>query len=115
MMKVRSHQSFVCLANHGADLEELQNVDARVPLELLDLSFHHVETVDHIRRKISTVGSGAQRGTKPWRGNGNELMRIRQWDHGLDRTHLQVSQRQHRRTLTDNGNAIFDFGRRPYR
>ena len=42
-------------------------------------------------------------------------MRTRQWDHGLDRTHLQVSQRLHRRALIDNGNAIFDFGRRPHR
>ena len=27
--------------------------------------------------------------------------------------HLQVSQRQHWRTHTDNGNAIFDSGRQP--
>ena len=42
-------------------------------------------------------------------------MRTQQWDHGLDRTHLQVSQRQHWRTHTDNGNAIFDSGRQPHR
>ena len=42
-------------------------------------------------------------------------MRTLQWDHGLDRTHLQVSQLQHWRTRTDNGNAIFDSGRQPRR
>ena len=42
-------------------------------------------------------------------------MRTQQWDHGLDRTHLQVSQLQHWRTRTDNGNAIFDSGREPHR
>ena len=42
-------------------------------------------------------------------------MRTQQWDHGLDRIHLQFSQRQHWRTDTDNGNTIFDFGRRPHR
>ena len=61
------------------------------------------------------VQCGARRGTKPWQDNGKELMRIQQWDHGLDRIHLQVSQRQHWRTHTDKGNAIFDFGRRPHR
>ena len=43
------------------------------------------------------------------------FMRTQQWDRGLDRIHLQVSQRQHWRTHNDNGNAIFDFGRRPHR
>ena len=37
-------------------------------------------------------------------------MRTHQWDRGLGRTHLQVSQRHHWRTHTDNGNAIFDSG-----
>ena len=37
--EARSHRSF-CLAIHDANLQELGNVDARVPLELLDLSFH---------------------------------------------------------------------------
>ena len=51
------------------------------------------------------------RGTKPWQDNGKELMRTQQWDHGWNRIHLQVSQRQHWRTLADNGNATFDSGR----
>ena len=42
-------------------------------------------------------------------------MRTQQWDHGLDRIHLRVPQHQQWRTHTDNGNAIFDFGRRPHR
>ena len=50
MMKVRSHRSFFGLANHDADLEELWNVDARVPLELVDLSFHRLSAVDHVVR-----------------------------------------------------------------
>ena len=33
--------------------------------------------------------------------HGKELMRTQQRDHGLDRTHLQVSRRQHWRTHTD--------------
>ena len=33
-------------------------------------------------------------------------MRRQQWDRDLDRIHLPVSQRQHWRTHTDNGNAI---------
>ena len=61
----------------------------------------------------STVGSEASRGTKPCQDNGKELMRRQQWDRGLDSIHLQVSQRQHWRTHIDNGNAIFDSGRRP--
>ena len=47
--EVRSHRSF-CLANHDANLEELGNVDARVPLELLDLSLHRCWAVDHVFR-----------------------------------------------------------------
>ena len=40
----------------------------------------------------------------------------RQWERvDEDTAALQVSQRQHWRTHTDNGNAIFDFGRRPHR
>ena len=54
-------------------------------------------------------------GSKPWQDNGKELMRRQQWDRGLDRIHLQVFQRQHRRTHTDNGNAIFDSGKRLHR
>ena len=42
-------------------------------------------------------------------------LRTQQWDHGLDRIHLQVSQRQHWRTHIDNGSATFDFGRGPHR
>ena len=52
------------------------------------------------------------RGTKPWQDNGKEFMTTQQWDHGLDRIHLQVYQRQHWRTHTDNGNAIC---RQPHR
>ena len=64
----------------------------------------------------STVGSGAlARGSQPWQDNGKELMRRQPWDRGLDRTHLQVSQRQHWRTHTDNGNAIFNSGKQPHR
>ena len=60
----------------------------------------------------STVGSGARRGTKPWQENGKELMRTH---HGLDKIHLQVSQRRHRRTRIDTGSEIFDSGRRHHR
>ena len=64
----------------------------------------------------STVGGGElARGSKPWQDNGKELMRRQQWDRGLDRIHLQVSQRQHWRTHADSGNAIFDSGKRLHR
>ena len=63
----------------------------------------------------STAGSGAGRGTKPWHENGKELMRTQQWVHGLDRIHLQVSQRRHRLTRIDNGSEVFDSGRRRHR
>ena len=42
-------------------------------------------------------------------------MRRQQWDRDLDRIHPQVSQRQHWRAQTDNGNAIFDSGKRLHR
>ena len=42
-------------------------------------------------------------------------MKIQQWAQGLDRIHLQVSQRQHRLTRIENGSEIFDSGRRHHR
>ena len=43
------------------------------------------------------------------------MMRTQQWNHGLGKIHLEVSHRQLRRTHIDNGNAIFDFGKRSHR
>ena len=74
-----------------------------------------VDFVQDLETEDPTVGGGAARGSKPWQYNGKELKRRQQWDRGLDRIHLQVSQRQHRRTHTNNGNAIFDSGKRLHR
>ena len=62
------------------------------------LQYH--DAVEFVRDSETDDPQLVARGTKPWQDNGKESRRTQQWDHGLDRTHLQVSQAQHWRTRT---------------
>ena len=70
----------------------------------------HCHFCKRFRDGRSTVGSGARRGTKPWRGNGKESTGTRQWDHGLAKNRFRASKRQLQRAPAVNGSATFDLG-----